>query len=103
MRSRRPEKAELLLISSSVLAVASGAFAVYSWIRRGVCTDAVVCATIAVLLAIGSFLLARRMSAVSRIRNFSNSPIYLVMVSEPKRDTGKKKEIRGKMPEDLDH
>ena len=99
----RPSSSDLILISAAVLAVVSAGFAVHFWISRGVCTDAVICATIALLLIVGAVLLVRRMASVSHDREFSGGPVLLVMRSGPKRVKQEPREIKGKMPEDLHH
>ena len=103
MRRKRQSSSEIVLISAAILAVVSAGFAVHYWVSRGVCTDSVVCATISVLAVMAVILLARRIVAVSREREHSSSPIFLVMRSGPKRTEEKPRQIKGKMPEELDH
>ena len=99
----RPRSSELLLVITAVLAVVSAGFAVHFWTSRGVCIDSVVCATIAILLIIGMILMLWRMVSVSRERHSSSSPVFLVMKSGPRKLKEEPREIKGKMPEDLDH
>ena len=73
---RRPRKAELLIVSAAVLSVVSAVFAVHFWIKRGVCTDMVVCTTIAVLSLAGLLLLFYRMRSVSKTRELSERPPF---------------------------
>ena len=103
MMKMRPRSSEILLVLTAVLAVVSAGFAVHFWMSRGVCTDSVVCATIAVLLIIGMILMLRRMVSVSHERYSSSSPVLLVMKSGPRRPKEEPRKPKGKMPEDLDH
>ena len=102
MQHRRPRKVDLLIASAAVLSTASAVSALYFWVRRGVCTDAVVCTTIAVLSLIGLLLLLQRMRTVSRTRELSERPVLLVMTSGPRKSKDDRK-IEGKMPDELNH
>ena len=92
----------ILTVSAAVLAVVSAAFAVYHWTRRGICIDSSVCAVISVLSVLALILFARRVSALKRAESLSKRPIYLVTVSGPRKKK-EPKEIKGKMPPELDH
>ena len=104
MRQRSPSRLEswypILLVSAALLAAVSAAFAVYHWSRRGICIDSAVCATITVLLMIAIAVLVHRISALRRAKSLSKRPIFLVTLSGPRKEK-ERKEIRGKMPEDL--
>ena len=100
---RRPRKTDLLAVSAAVLSVVSAVFAVHFWIRRGICTDAVVCTTIAVLSLIGLLLLLQRMRTVSRTRELSERPVLLVMRSGPRKSKETERKIEGKMTDELNH
>ena len=92
----------ILTVSAAVLAVVSAAFAVYHWTNRGICTDFSICAAISVLSVIAVILFIRRVSALKRAESLSNRPIYLVTVSGPRKKK-EPKEIKGKMPPELNH
>ena len=100
---RRPRKAELLALSAAVLTVVSTVFAVHFWIRRGICTDMVICTTVSVLSLVGLILLLSRMRSVSMTRELSERPVLLVMTSGPRRPKETERKIEGKMPEELNH
>ena len=100
---RRPRKAELLIASAAVLSVISAVFAIHFWIKRGVCTDMVVCTTIAVLSLAGLLLLFYRMRSVSKTRELSERPVLLVMTSGPRKPKTDERKIKGKMPDELNH
>ena len=100
---RRPRKAELLIASAAVLSIVSAVFAVHFWIRRGICTDMVVCTTISVLSLIGILLLLQRIRRVSRTRELSERPVLLVMTSGPRKSKDTERKIEGKMPDELNH
>ena len=100
---RSPRKAELTLIFGAILAVVSAILAVRFWQSRGVCTDSVVTSVIFFLSVIGLILLAHRMRVAEHVSEESNRPVLLVMRSPPKKDEGKRLEIREKMPDQTDH
>ena len=106
MTKRPQDRSELryrvLMVSAAVLAVVSAAFAVYHWTRRGLSIDSSVCTIISILSVLAVILLARRVSALKRAESLSNRPIYLVTVSGPRKKK-EPKEIRGKMPPELNH
>ena len=102
MRMRTPNRNELTILSASALTVAAAVFAVHFWMRRGVCIDSVVCATVSILTIAGILLLMRRRSAVARTKALSDRPVLLVMTSGPRKEKTAKR-IEGKMPEELDH
>ena len=100
---RTPKRAELTLILGAVIAVVSAVLAVRYWQSRGVCTDSVVTTVIFFLTVIGMILLAHRMRVAERVSEESSRPVLLVMTSEPKKNDGKKPQIKGKMPDQTDH
>ena len=100
---RRPRKADLLAISAAILSVVSAVFAVHFWIRRGICTDMVICTTVAVLSLLGLIVLLVRMRQVAKTREFSERPVLLVMTEGPRKPKETEKQIRGKMPDELNH
>ena len=101
-RSRNELRYQVLTASAAVLAVVSAAFAVYHWTRRGICIDSSVCAVISVLSVLAIIFFMRRISALKRAESLSNRPIYLVTVSGPRKKK-EPKEIKGKMPPELNH
>lgn len=103
MRMRSPNRSELLLIALTVLTVASAVSAVLFWNKRGICLDSTVCATVAILSLVAAILLARRMAAVKRLKEMSDRPVFLVMTSGPRKGKESKPEIKGKMPDELNH
>ena len=102
MRMRAPKPTEILMASLSAIAVVAAVYAAHHWSRRGVCTDSLLCTTIAVLALIGLVILVRAALSCKGAQQMSGRPVNLVMVSGPREESKKERKIEGKMPEELD-